>query len=83
MNFHLRHSSGNSAVPERQNFEALLTAYQGRYRLPPHQCVIFRLMVQGYSNTEIFSELFLAESTVKFHVINISKLHRLTVNPKK
>lgn len=61
-------------LPERQNTEALLNAYEGRYKFTPRQCEIFRLVVKGCSNAEISDQLFLAESTVKFHVKNILKL---------
>lgn len=61
-------------LPERQNMEALLNAFESRYKFTQRQCEIFRLVVRGCSNTEISSELFLSESTVKFHMKNILKL---------
>lgn len=64
----------SAVLPQEQNTEALLTAFEARYKLTSRQCEIFRLVVQGCSNAEISAELFLAESTVKFHMKNILKL---------
>ena len=55
-------------LPERENTEALLSAYEARFGFTAQQCRIFRLVARGCSNSEIAAELFLTESTVKFHM---------------
>lgn len=63
-----------AVLPQEQNMEALLDSFESRYQFTARQREIFRLVVKGCSNAEISSELFLAESTVKFHMKNILKL---------
>jgi DNA-binding NarL/FixJ family response regulator len=46
-------------------------------RLTPREKEIWRLLSNGVSNAEISKELFISESTVKFHVRNI--FHKLGV----
>lgn len=58
---------------EKQNEEALLSDFEARYQLTRRQREIFRLVLKGCTNAEIASELFLAQSTVKFHMKNILK----------
>jgi len=61
------------ALPEQENMEVLLSTYEARFGFTAQQCRIFRLVVKGCSNVEIAAELFLTESTVKFHMKNILK----------
>lgn len=39
----------SAVLPQEQNTEALLTAFEARYKLTPRQCEIFRLVVRGCS----------------------------------
>jgi len=50
-----------------------LLEYTSRFKLSPREHQIFNLIVQGMSNTEIATALFITESTVKFHAGNIFK----------
>jgi DNA-binding CsgD family transcriptional regulator/MFS family permease len=50
-----------------------LLEYASRFKLSPREQEIFNLIVQGMSNTEIATALFITESTVKFHAGNIFK----------
>jgi len=71
--FALYHRLYMPLLPERENTEALLSAYEARFGFTAQQCRIFRLVSRGCSNSEIAAELFLTESTVKFHMKNILK----------
>lgn len=59
----------NSEDMEKQR----LYEYASRFKLSPREHQIFNLIVQGMSNTEIATALFISESTVKFHAGNIFK----------
>ncbi|NLM15125.1 MAG: hypothetical protein GX218_04635 [Clostridiaceae bacterium] len=50
-----------------------LLKYANRFKLSPREQEIFDLIVQGMSNIEIATALFITESTVKFHAGNIFK----------
>ena len=50
-----------------------LLEYANRFHLSLREQEIFDLIVQGMSNIEIATALFITESTVKFHVGNIFK----------
>jgi DNA-binding CsgD family transcriptional regulator/MFS family permease len=50
-----------------------LAKYANRYKLSPREQEIFNLIVQGMSNAEIATALYVTESTVKFHAGNIFK----------
>ena len=50
-----------------------LSAYSSHFGLSAREKDIFNLIVQGMSNAEIASALFITESTVKFHAGNIFK----------
>ncbi|MEA5051216.1 MAG: LuxR family transcriptional regulator [Oscillospiraceae bacterium] len=58
---------------EKETAESRLRDYEMEHEFTPRQSEIFRLVIRGCSNAEISSELFLAESTVKFHMKNILK----------
>ncbi len=74
--FELYHKLYMPHLSEKENLEALLSAYETQHDFTSRQSEIFRLVVKGCSNAEISSELFLAESTIKFHIKNIlSKVH--------
>ena len=69
--FALYHRLYIPRLSEKETTEALLSEYENRYELFARQSEIFRLVVRGCSNAEISSELFLSESTVKYHMKNI------------
>lgn len=71
--FALYHRLYMPLLSEKENTEALLNEFEARYEFTLRQCDIFRLVVKGCSNAEISTELFLSESTVKFHMKNILK----------
>lgn len=50
-----------------------LAEYVSRFGLSAREQEIFNLIIQGLSNMEIASTLYITESTVKFHVGNIFK----------
>lgn len=47
--------------------------YANRYKLSAREQEIFSLIIQGMSNAEIATALYITESTVKFHAGNIFK----------
>lgn len=71
--FRLYHRLYLPRAVERKSAEALLGDFEVRHGLTARQCEILRLAVSGRSNVEISAELFLSESTVKFHMKNILK----------
>lgn len=60
-------------LPREESAEALLFGFRSRYGLSAREAEVFRLVADGRSNSEIAADLFIAESTVKFHVRNILK----------
>jgi DNA-binding CsgD family transcriptional regulator len=50
-----------------------LSEYVHRFGLSAREQEIFSLIIQGLSNAEMASSLYITESTVKFHVGNILK----------
>lgn len=54
---------------EQEKFEAFVS----RYAFSQREREVLRLILKEKTNTEIASELFVSESTVKFHVHNILK----------
>jgi DNA-binding CsgD family transcriptional regulator len=48
-------------------------AFERKYSLSAREREVFRFVVQGYSNLEISTSLYISESTVKYHVGNIFK----------
>lgn len=50
-----------------------LSEYSSRFGLSTREQEIFNLIIQGMSNAEIATTLYIAESTVKFHAGNIFK----------
>ena len=59
-------------APERSERE-LFDAFAARYGLSPREREVLRLVLDGQTNAEIASTLFVSESTVKFHVRNALK----------
>jgi len=54
--------------------ERIFKEYASRYNLNGKQTEVLRLLLDGCPNGEIADKLFLAESTVKYHVKNILKV---------
>lgn len=71
--FTLYHKLYIPRLSEKENTEALLSEFETHYAFTSRQAEVFRLVIKGCSNAEISSELFLSESTVKFHMKNILK----------
>jgi len=69
--FRLYHELYLPGPAPRKNVEAQYTAFEGEYGLTRRESEIFRLVMQGLSNSEIADALYVSESTVKFHVGNI------------
>ncbi len=64
-----------ASVPaEGQETKTPQHAFESRFAFSAREAEVFRLIICGCSNSEIASRLFIAESTVKFHVKNI--LHK-------
>ncbi|MGI6084156.1 MAG: helix-turn-helix domain-containing protein [Acetivibrionales bacterium] len=61
----------NLTESERQ--EKRYEDYEIKFAFSRRECEVFRLLVQGFSNTEISVTLYISESTVKYHVGNILK----------
>lgn len=53
--------------------EALLKSFEKKHALTRRESEVFRLVLQGCSNSEISGTLYVSESTVKFHIGNILK----------
>jgi len=53
--------------------EERLAMFAARYDLSIRERDVLRLVVDGRTNAEAASELFIAESTVKYHVRNLFK----------
>ena len=60
-------------LPQKENAEALLCTFEKRFELSARETEVFRLIVNGRSNSEIAADLYIADSTVKFHVKNVLK----------
>ena len=71
--FTLYHKLYIPRLSEKENTETLLSEFETHYAFTSRQAEVFRLVIKGCSNAEISSELFLSESTVKFHMKNILK----------
>lgn len=60
-------------LSQEQNEEKLLSDFEIKFGLSARECDVFRLMIKGRSNAEIGGDLYISESTVKFHVKNVLK----------
>lgn len=60
-------------LTESEIIEKLHDAFICKYALTTRESDVLRLVVQGFSNMEISGALYVAESTVKFHMGNILK----------
>lgn len=62
-----------SAMPPEKNMETLLYDFEENYHLSAREIEVSQLIISGRSNSEIAADLYIADSTVKFHVKNILK----------
>lgn len=60
-------------LSEEKNEELLLEDFTKEYGLSPREKEVFSLIKEGRSNSEIASDLYISENTVKFHIKNILK----------
>ena len=60
-------------LSEERNEELLLEDFTQEYGLSPREKEVFSLIKEGRSNSEIASDLYISENTVKFHIKNILK----------
>ena len=58
---------------KNRDLDAMVSDFESKYAFTPRECEVFHLMIEGMSNLEIATELYVSESTVKFHVRNILK----------
>jgi len=60
-----------STIPlQNVSLEDRLHIFEEKYELTSREAEVFELIVSGRSNSEIAADLFVSESTVKFHVRN-------------
>lgn len=71
--FALYHKLYVPVLTQEQNEEKLLSAFEVQFGLSKRECDVFRLLEKGRSNAEIAGDLYISESTVKFHVKNVLK----------
>lgn len=69
--FALYHKLYVPVLTQEQNEEQLLAEFEHQYELSARESDVFRLVEKGRSNSEIAGDLYISESTVKFHVKNI------------
>lgn len=60
-------------LSEKKSRETLLVEFEQLYHFSPRETEVFRLIIEGSTNTEIAEYLFISENTVKFHMKNILK----------
>lgn len=60
-------------ITEEQSLQARCKDFEIKYNLSGREREVFRLLIAGCSNLEVAGKLYIAESTVKFHVSNILK----------
>ncbi len=63
----------NTVTSPEEAEKRRLTEYVSRFGLSAREQEVFSLIIQGMSNTQIASDLYITESTVKFHAGNIFK----------
>lgn len=64
--------SEQASIPQRTE-QDLLNEFAATYGLSARECDVLASLAHGRSNAEIAGELFVSESTVKFHVHNLLK----------
>ena len=58
---------------QQANTEERLAEFIRKYELSSRETEVLRLITKGASNSDISTQLFISENTVKFHVRNILK----------
>lgn len=71
--FELYHKLYMPVLSQEKNEEQLLQTFETEYGLSLREIDVFRLIIKGRSNSEIAGDLYISESTVKFHVKNVLK----------
>lgn len=71
--FALYHKLYVPVITQEQYEEKILADFEQRYKMSARESEVFRLMEAGRSNKEIAGDLYISESTVKFHVKNVLK----------
>ncbi len=71
--FALYHKLYVPILSQEENEEQLLAHFETTYGFSSRESNVFRLVVKGLSNGEIASDLYISESTVKFHIKNVLK----------
>lgn len=65
--------SERAAEAQKRDERAVFEEFSARYELSAREREVLRLLLEEQSNAEIAAELFVSESTVKFHVRNLLK----------
>lgn len=73
MFFYLYHKLYIPVLSDNQKLNRIYEIFTNSYQLTTRESEVLHLIVEGYTNSEISSALYIAESTVKFHVGNIFK----------
>lgn len=73
LSFHIYQKVYTVTQSEQQKEENALSDFESRYELSGREKEVFRLIVAGKSNAELADALYVAESTVKFHIGHILK----------
>ena len=53
--------------------ESILEKFEKQFQFSPREMEVFRLVLDGRSNTEIADKLYISDNTVKFHIKNLLK----------
>ena len=71
--FWLYHQAYAASQPAQQSERQRFEAFAAHHDLSAREREVLRLVLDGRTNSEIAGELFVSESTVKFHVRNLLK----------
>lgn len=70
--FFLFYNKTYSTMPvQNTSIEDRLHLFEENYQMTSREAEVFELIVSGRSNSEIAADLYVSESTVKFHVRNV------------
>lgn len=71
--FQLYHKMYLLAASTEDDSDKHIKAFISEHSLSPREEEVFLLIIEGRSNSEIASDLFISENTVKFHIKNVLK----------